>query len=71
MPLGINEKKNPAPGHRNTSTGDLMGVGNYGYSWSSAVNNTGGVFLDFGVTWIRPSAPYNRAYGFQLRCLSE
>ena len=61
----------PAPGNRNASSGAPVVVGSYGYSWSSAVNNTGGVFLDFGVAWLSPSNAGRRAYGFQLRCLLQ
>ncbi|WP_304736219.1 hypothetical protein [uncultured Rikenella sp.] len=46
-------------------------MGNYGYSWSSASREGYGVFLDFGVTWLRSTGTYYCAYGFQLRCLSE
>ncbi|WP_294598430.1 hypothetical protein [uncultured Rikenella sp.] len=29
------------------------------------------MYLGFDVTWLRPSYSDTRAYGFQLRCLSE
>ena len=61
----------PAPGCRNGTTGVPGGVGSYGYSWSSAVSGTGGVFLDFYSTWLNPSSADGRAYGFQVRCLQE
>ncbi|WP_294594237.1 hypothetical protein [uncultured Rikenella sp.] len=46
-------------------------LGSYGYSWSSGVSNTEGIILNFRMTWLYPSNPVNRGYGFQLRCLSE
>ncbi|WP_297628192.1 hypothetical protein [uncultured Rikenella sp.] len=61
----------PAPGYRHRDTGALGNVGNYGYSWSSTVSGTNGMDLGFSVTWLYPSYADLRAYGFQLRCLSE
>ncbi|WP_294599280.1 hypothetical protein [uncultured Rikenella sp.] len=61
----------PAPGFRRRDTGALGHVGSYGYSWSSTVSSINGMHLDFGVTWLDPSHANTRAYGFQLRCLSE
>ncbi|WP_304709319.1 hypothetical protein [uncultured Rikenella sp.] len=48
-----------------------MSVGLDGYSWASTVSGTNGMSLAFNVTELYPSGAYNRAYGFQLRCLSE
>ncbi|WP_300646620.1 hypothetical protein [uncultured Rikenella sp.] len=48
-----------------------MHVGLSGYSWSSAVSGTNGMHLGFNVGWLGPSSAGRRAYGFQLRCLSE
>ncbi|WP_300829057.1 hypothetical protein [uncultured Rikenella sp.] len=48
-----------------------MSVGNHGFSWSSTVSGTNGMYLNFFVTWLGPSSAYYRAYGFQLRCLSD
>ncbi|WP_294597943.1 hypothetical protein [uncultured Rikenella sp.] len=52
-----------------------MGVGNHGYSWSSAsyasVDHYRGMYLNFNATALYPSNADSRAYGFQLRCLSE
>ncbi|WP_299458148.1 hypothetical protein [uncultured Rikenella sp.] len=48
-----------------------MGVGYYGYSWSSAVSGTYGVFLNFGTQYLNPSNASYRGHGLQLRCLSE
>ncbi|WP_299457633.1 hypothetical protein [uncultured Rikenella sp.] len=59
-----------APGYRHRDTGALNNVGNNGYSWSSTVSGTNGMNLNFNVTWLNPSNANNRAYGFQLRCLS-
>ncbi|WP_294600459.1 hypothetical protein [uncultured Rikenella sp.] len=48
-----------------------MDVGYSGYSWSSAVSGTNGVFLDFSTQHLNPGYVRNRGYGLQLRCLSE
>ncbi|WP_294596544.1 hypothetical protein [uncultured Rikenella sp.] len=47
-----------------------MSVG-YGYSWSSTVSSSNGMYLDFGVIWFNPSSVLSRGLGLQLRCLSE
>ena len=65
MPGGL------APGYRSRDTGALNGVGSNGYSWASTVSGTNGMYLGFDVTWLHPSNAGSRAYGFQLRCLSE
>ncbi|WP_294599778.1 hypothetical protein [uncultured Rikenella sp.] len=44
-----------------------MGVGRSGYSWS----RTKVVFLTFSIEELTPSSTTNRAFGVQLRCLSE
>ncbi len=50
----------------------MNGVGNNGYSWSASTRGIYGQDLLFKVTWLYPSfANDSRAYGFQLRCLSE
>ncbi|WP_294600972.1 hypothetical protein [uncultured Rikenella sp.] len=65
----------PAPGYRDAGyygrLGDLMSVGNDGYSWSSAVSGTYGVFLYFDAQYLNPSYVTFRSHGLQLRCLSE
>ena len=38
---------------------------------ATAVSGTNGMHLSFNVTWLYPSGADSRAYGFQLRCLSE
>ncbi|WP_294599130.1 hypothetical protein [uncultured Rikenella sp.] len=48
-----------------------MDVGYSGYSWSSAISGTNGVFLDFSTQHLNPGYVRNRGYGLQLRCLSE
>ncbi|WP_300727512.1 hypothetical protein [uncultured Rikenella sp.] len=48
-----------------------MYVGSYGYSWSLTASGTNGIYLYFCAAWIDSSFAYPRAYGFQLRCLSE
>ncbi len=60
-----------APGYRHRDTGALSAGGLDGYSWSSAVSGTVGVFLHFYTQYLNPSNAGLRAYGFQLRCLSE
>ena len=64
-----------APGFRdagnNGRLGALTGVGSSGYSWSSSFSGTSGVYLTFDVTYLLPGRADSRAYGFQLRCLSE
>ncbi len=61
----------PAPGYRGYTRGELGNVSSSGYAWSSSVSNINGMHLNFGVTWLIPSIANCRAYGFQLRCLSE
>ena len=61
----------PAPGYRSRDTGALGSVGYYGYSWGSTFDGNNGMYLDFTVTGLGPSSTTSRAYGFQLRCLSE
>ncbi len=58
-----------APGYRHYGTGVLNGVGDHGASWSSAVNDTYGVYLRFVLTALQPSYPSYRSHGFQVRCL--
>ena len=65
----------PAPGFRdsgiNGQLGALCRVGNYGYSYSSAISSANGVFLNFYTQNLYPSYSSNRGHGIQLRCLSE
>ncbi|WP_304708312.1 hypothetical protein [uncultured Rikenella sp.] len=65
----------PAPGFRdagnNGRLGALTNVGNYGFSYSSSVSGSTGVYLDFYVAHLNPSYANSRAFGLQLRCLSE
>ncbi len=49
----------------------LRYVGGLGYSWSSTVNSTNGVYLRFVMNAVQPNYASYRAYGFPLRCLSE
>ncbi len=48
-----------------------MYTGNGGGSYSSSGNDRNGMYLSFHVTYLAVSNAYHRAYGFQLRCLSE
>ena len=69
LPSGI------APGFRDAGLsgrlGAPMSIGEGGYSWASTVRGTFGMNLDFHMTGLSPSHAYCRAYGRQLRCLSE
>ncbi|WP_294598361.1 hypothetical protein [uncultured Rikenella sp.] len=49
----------------------LLGVGDEGTVWSASANGANGVYLRFVKDAVQPSNPYDRAGGFQLRCLSE
>ena len=64
-----------APGFRDSGLYGLLGaltrVSNSGYSWSSSFSGTSGVFLYFFAQSLNPSGSDRRAYGLQLRCLSE
>ncbi len=60
-----------APGYRERTNGALSGIGYYGYSWASTVNDIHSIYLGLSVTWLNTSYSNSRAYGFQLRCLSE
>ncbi|WP_297832063.1 hypothetical protein [uncultured Rikenella sp.] len=60
-----------APGYRDSYSGGPVKVGNGGYSWSSAIGRTNGVFLDFYAQHLSPNSVGNRGHGLQLRCLSE
>ncbi len=61
----------PAPGCRERADGAPGNVGLHGFSYSSSVSGSSGVYLGFHVTGLAPSDAYYRAYGLQLRCLSE
>ncbi|WP_300601602.1 hypothetical protein [uncultured Rikenella sp.] len=71
MPLGINGGKAAAPGFRSGSAGIPNSAGNEGYSLSTGVSNTYSQFLWFHTHGLDPGNTYSRAYGRQLRCLSE
>ncbi|WP_300726508.1 hypothetical protein [uncultured Rikenella sp.] len=60
-----------APGFRARDTGALNGVGNYGYSYASTPGGTNSLFMWFNAQHLDPCDTYYRAYGRQLRCLSE
>jgi len=49
----------------------LKDVGYSDASWSSATNGIGGLSMTFSTKWFHISNPDYRAYGLQLRCLSE
>ncbi|WP_300728630.1 hypothetical protein [uncultured Rikenella sp.] len=52
-----------------------MGVGDGGYYWTSTSYGSDdhyrGMYLDFHAGWLVSDNTTRRAYGFQLRCLSE
>ncbi|WP_300829530.1 hypothetical protein [uncultured Rikenella sp.] len=60
-----------APGYRHRDTGALWNVGNNGYSWSSTVSSILGMYLALECGMLDPVHIDSRAYGLQLRCLSE
>ncbi|WP_299458435.1 hypothetical protein [uncultured Rikenella sp.] len=61
MPLGINRRdQHPAPGFRERANGELSYVGNYGFSYSSSVSGSNGMYLDFNVTHLYSSIPASR-----------
>ncbi|WP_297628810.1 hypothetical protein [uncultured Rikenella sp.] len=53
----------------------LHNVGHDGYSWSSSSVNSGDYYRDldlsFNTQGLNPNSVHYRAYGLQLRCLSE
>ncbi|WP_304736315.1 hypothetical protein [uncultured Rikenella sp.] len=65
----------PAPGSRDSGYdkqgGELRQCGNSGISRSSATSSINGIYLLFSTSSLKVSNPSHRAYGFQLRCLSE
>ncbi len=61
----------PAPGNRHVHTGTMTGVGDIGFSQSSTIYDIRGHHLLIGVNRLYPSYTDPRAYGLQLRCLSE
>ena len=67
--------KTTAPGYRDAGnegrSGSLNYTGNGGYNWTSTISDTNGMYLYFYTAWLTPCLANNRAYGFQLRCLSE
>ncbi|WP_294600755.1 hypothetical protein [uncultured Rikenella sp.] len=72
FPKGARENtQHPAPGYRIASTGTLDGFGYSGYNWSSTTSGTFGIFLDIYPNGFNASSTDTRAYGRQLRCLSE
>ncbi|WP_294592130.1 hypothetical protein [uncultured Rikenella sp.] len=60
-----------APGYRSAQSGAPTESCRNGYSYSSSFHRDQGRFLFFGTRELDPSNPNYRAYGFQLRCLSE
>ncbi len=61
----------PAPGYRGNGEGALWNVGSNGYSWSSSVSGTNGLYLHFDATNLYPSTTAHRGHGFQVRCLQH
>ncbi|WP_304707475.1 hypothetical protein [uncultured Rikenella sp.] len=49
----------------------MTGVGDIGFSQSAMINDIRGLHLLIGVNRLYPSYADPRAYGLQLRCLSE
>ncbi|WP_304708132.1 hypothetical protein [uncultured Rikenella sp.] len=63
--------RRPAPGFRNFSSGVLTHTGNFGYSWSRTIFDIYARLLDFYAVYLTATSANYRAYGLQLRCLSE
>lgn len=61
----------PAPGGRGFGEGALWGVGSNGYSLSSSVSGTNGVWLEFRPTLVGPGFTNGRACGLLVRCIQE
>ncbi|WP_297628579.1 hypothetical protein [uncultured Rikenella sp.] len=63
-----------APGFRdagiNGGCGTLVSVGNNGFNYSASVSGNNGIGVHFGTKNLNIIAS-DRAYGLQLRCLSE
>ena len=56
-----------ASGYRYRASGDLNGVGSYGYYWSAAQNSADGAYgLRFTSGGVYPLYGSNRAYGFSV-----
>ncbi|WP_294594850.1 hypothetical protein [uncultured Rikenella sp.] len=51
--------------------GALRSSGSSGYNWSSGTSETNSLYLIFGLQNLGTSSADFRAYGLQLRCLSE
>ncbi|WP_294598500.1 hypothetical protein [uncultured Rikenella sp.] len=69
---GARHKEIPAPGCRDNFNGEMVSIGNRGYSWSSTADSIYGSLLYFFMTSLQPqNITHYRAYGLQLRCLSE
>ena len=67
-----------APGFRDSGYGELgvlHNVGHDGYSWSSSSVDSDDYYRDldlsFNTQGLSPNSVHYRAYGLQLRCLSE
>ncbi len=61
-----------APGYRDNFNGEMISIGNRGYSWASSINEIYGTLLYFYMTSLEPqNVTHFRGYGLQLRCLSE
>ncbi len=61
----------PAPGFRGRSEGAIGVAGNSGYCWASTIREIYGMYLHFSMVEFTDSGANSRAYGRQLRCLSE
>ncbi|WP_300829473.1 hypothetical protein [uncultured Rikenella sp.] len=52
-------------------SGNSIGIGSDGFSWSSTASGNTGVYSHFSTQYLNPGRANFRAYGLQLRCLSE
>ncbi|WP_300829175.1 hypothetical protein [uncultured Rikenella sp.] len=60
-----------APGYRGANLGSMDSAGEHGASRSSSISQISAFYLAFRPYYFNPSNASHRAYGFQLRCLSE
>ncbi|MDR3118817.1 MAG: fibrobacter succinogenes major paralogous domain-containing protein [Mediterranea sp.] len=61
----------PASGYRGNYDGKTSGLGREGYYWSATVTGKYAYILFFDSDHVYPSAAFNRACGFSVRCVRE
>ncbi|WP_298081120.1 hypothetical protein [uncultured Rikenella sp.] len=60
-----------APGFRERANGHPIYTGSGGFSWAATALKSNGGCLHFSMSDLGAEVTDLRAYGFQLRCLSE